>query len=229
MKNSYKFTLLAALGLAGVASVQAYTSGDLLFAVYQPGVANTQVYDIGQFSSLFYGESWTADQLGFSGAGFNSTLAPTAEFGIFGALTAGNATVLHTVYQTSAGNTPGTLPSYVEYSTVKSPLITLANNQGAQPVNGGTDFASSLTLGNGGLTDALGYNPATLVDNSASFWSVADDGSAPTINGYFTLDANSETLTFSAAPVPEPTTYSLLAGAGLLIALLRNKASRKNT
>jgi len=220
MKNSYKVALLAALGLASV-SARAYTSGDLLVGIYDPTVANTMVYDLGSFSSLVNGETWTATQMGLSGAGFNATLGGPTVFGVFGATTAGNSSVLHTEYLSTAGRTPNPVADYfTDFASFRSPLLTLANNQGAQAVNGGTDFAFSLGLGNGGLTDALGYNPSTSVSGSASFWAAPDDGSAPTPSGFFTLNSSTETLTYV---VPEPATVSLFAGAGLLLVALRRK------
>ena len=52
----------------------------------------------------------------------------------------------------------------------------------------------------------------------------SDSGSSPILLGYFELDPNA-TLTF--VPVPEPTTYGVIAGAGLLGLCLRNQFRRK--
>jgi hypothetical protein len=225
MNNSYKSALLAVLGLASVSAAQAaYTSGDLLVGVYQPGVANTEVFDLGAFSTLGTSDTWSlSSQL--AAATFSATLGSTAEFGVYGATTAGNSTVLHTVYMTTSGSTPNTLQSYTDFGTVRSPILTLANNTGAQPVGSGPDFSSSITIGDGGLADALGYNPASLVTGVADLWSVPDNGGAPVLDGVFNLNPTTEVLSFNA--VPEPTTCGLIGGASLLAFVLRNKLGRK--
>jgi hypothetical protein len=49
--------------------------------------------------------------------------------------------------------------------------------------------------------------------------------------GTITIDVPTDTVTFNgidSAPVPEPTTYGLLAGAGLLLVGVRRQFVKKN-
>lgn len=78
-----------------------------------------------------------------------------------------------------------------------------------------------------------GINPVSTIDSTGTIyedlWKVAPGG-ADTYEGYFTFNYNADSLSFTGAnvaPVPEPTTYGMLAGAGLLIVGLRNQFRRK--
>src|SRR5262249_29472526 len=58
---------------------------------------------------------------------------------------------------------------------------------------------------------------------SADFYAVVGNGSAPSVLGSFALDKTGM-ITFTA--VPEPSTYGVLAGLGLLILCLRRQFTK---
>jgi hypothetical protein len=75
-------------------------------------------------------------------------------------------------------------------------------------------------LVNGVITETLtGYSQASLTGARVA-----------TTLGTITIDANADSWNFTgaAAAVPEPTTYGLLAGAGMLALSLRRQFTRKN-
>jgi hypothetical protein len=95
-------------------------------------------------------------------------------------------------------------------------------------------YVDSYTYGKSGLTGYTG----TSIGNTLSSSSVVSDlydyaelgsGTKATYEGYFTFNSDgSLDFTTAFAPVPEPKTYGLAAGAGLLIFSLRNRLKSKN-
>jgi hypothetical protein len=121
---------------------------------------------------------------------------------------------------------------------------------GAFPTTAGAYVSDSTKSFSGAVNPAgannyvakSGLNPNAAIGSSevyADLWEVLGSSGTQTAadvyEGYFTFDdsGSSPVLTFTPADVtttsvPEPTTYGLIAGAGLLIVSLRNKFSRKN-
>jgi hypothetical protein len=234
MKSSYKLALLAALGLASVtaAHAQAYNDGsstqpgDLIVGVYQPGATSTEVIDLGAFTSLVNGQTWNLSS-GLSTAGI--TLSSTGFFGVVGDFS--NPSGADSVYSTLANGTPSKINGNSAFSSIDSGFSTIAigpESIGSQNLSGGNDWKTSADPTVSGTAAAsLGYSPDVAVTSGAKLWTINDDNSAPTLDGTFTLNTTSDVLTFNAVAVPEPTTYGLVAGAGLLIVSLRGKFSRK--
>lgn len=224
MKNTYKVALLAALGLAGVSSAHAQYTGDLLVGIAQTGSANTDVIDLGSFASLTDGETW---DLTTSLAAAGITLNSSAVFGVVGYE---NASTPDQLYVTDSA-TPANLSNTTHFNAPKADVLTLGDNQGAQ-VSGnssGTDWASQ-TEGTTGLAGALGYNINSSVDSSAQLWTIIANNSAPSedLTFSFTSIGSDDVLQYGTAAVPEPSTYGLLAGAGLLVVALRRQFGTKN-
>lgn len=79
---------------------------------------------------------------------------------------------------------------------------------------------------------ATGIDPMTALNSGIAYedlW-MATPNSAYAYLGYFTIDANNSTLTYtpSVAPVPEPTTLSLVAGGALLIGSMGWRKMRRS-
>jgi hypothetical protein len=225
MKNSYKLALLAVLGLVSASAAQAQTS-DLIVGVYDPTVANTDVIDLGSASSLVNGETWNLSTLGLSSAGFSSTLNSGTAFGLAGYVDGGAGTGASAFYATAGASNTHKINGYAAFQSreggessvvLGSQTAGTANawDQQVQPINSGT------------LGAALGYNVDEPVTAAAQFWAITDNNTSPVKDGTFSLNASTEVLTYDSVAVPEPTSYGLIAGAGLLIVSLRNKFSRK--
>jgi len=232
MKNSYKIALLAALGLASVSVAQAQitTAGDLIVGVYQPGNPLTTYVDIGQFSALTLGETWDISSA-LTAAGLGS-LTSTAEFGVVG--TSGN-----TIWATGAG----VALSQGQFAQAQGAIGSIGINANTQAA--GSKYAwDSMTFNDPPasgtvIASALGLVDATLGSQNTLFTDIGGTttGRPPVTqpgsfsqDSYFTLTSvgGVDTLTYGSVAVPEPSTYGLLAGAGLLAVSLRNKLSRKN-
>jgi hypothetical protein len=243
MKNSYKAALLAALGIAVISTAQAQNY-DLSLGFNDlagpTSAQNDYVIDLGSIANfnVNYSQSWT-----FSGTTFSSQYSTDANWmsdvaaGVIGASGTtlnpkefmetglflphsqsssqfGNATAI------STGVTPGTSPSASgDWSGYVAQDPTTAGN------------ASS-----GALLTASASNPLSLLSSGVVTENLYEDVSTGTSHtfteiGTFTINANTDTVTFTGADatsVPEPTTYGLLAGAGLLLVGVRRQFAKKN-
>lgn len=219
MKRTTKYALLAASALAVAASAQAaYRNGDLLAGF--TGVGTTDfIYDLGPSSSLSQGQTWAI------GAGLGTT------FGIVGAQTVGQSGV---IWATQAD------PSFASSGLD----VTLAARQGKIGVAalgfGLNGTGSSWTPGNdedrswnmeanqapGGtgntLQNQISFSPTVDANSTAFFYSLDSTANTITYEGHFSYDSGGGTLTY----VPEPTSFSLLGGFGLLGLAARRKLFR---
>jgi hypothetical protein len=244
MKNLYKAALLAVLGITAVSSAQA--SSDLILGfndVTLGGSANDYVVDLGTANFT----TSTTFSTSFSGSSFNSAFGADANAlnhvsaGIVGTP---NAT---TLFQTSPllgdpafAATTSSFPNAVNdinavalgvYSSTSASGWTA--NIAQSSTQTGTSSSSSLagSTANPMLQLSSGVTTETL-------WEATESGSGrnKVVSGWedigtFTINANTDTVSFTGADVsavPEPSTYGLLAGAGLLVVALRRNFSTKN-
>jgi len=233
----YKAALLVALGLAGasVAQAQNYTSGDLL-AGFTTGSGTDLIYDLGQESALYNGETWTSLQT-LLNSDYSGSLT-TLSWGVIGNGPASGSP--RTLWSTTAQYTrAGTVHGSQAFNQINNATGALANN-----FSGASALGSSATVPATGPSDSTSWNVETtsaatvptdyinVYENPnvtglavADLSAINNDGSTPTVQGNFALGSDGS-LTFTQA-VPEPTTFGLLGGGALLLLAFRNKLSRK--
>jgi len=211
MKRTSKYALLTAAALTVAVSAQAYTTGDLLLGV--SGGPNDLVFNLGPRSSLYQGETWSV-----------TAPASSTEFGVIGVYTDHGRGSYFTAY--SSVNNGGVDQGNIYYQT-RGPVETLAQGIGvgsSRTVAKGDDtswFSSTVSEASGTTfyNGSGGAHPDVTTGSDAWLWDNNQNGaSAP--NGFFTYDGG--TLTY----IPEPTTFSLLGGFGLL-ALAARRQLRK--
>jgi hypothetical protein len=234
MKKLYKAALLAALGLASVMAAQAqttYNNGDLLVGVYNSSASQTYVLDLGQFSTAAVdGNIWNLSAALTSAGMWNSisgSLKAGTQFGVIGYSgtatgATGNGKYIYTTYDPALG-TPATIGNKATFNLITPDILAIGQNAGLQA--NGTAYSWDTQTINGGFFGSSSINPNVAQGFAATFYADQANGSqAPLLD--FNL-SSAGVLSYGAVAVPEPSTYGLLAGAGLLIVSLRNKFSRK--
>lgn len=233
MKQLYKAALLAALGLASVSAVQAqsYTPGDLIVG-FTTGGGNDLLYDLGQASALYNGETFS----GLSSLLSSDTLS-SLSWGVLGM--SANSGSPRTAYTTTAvGITPTTINGASKFSTLDNNFLAIVENDFSSTPSAGSSATVSASATTSWYTETDNSSPGnTYINNyenpnvtgvgSDSFSQVLNNNTAPTLLGGFTLGADDSFTYNTVSAVPEPTTYGMLAGAGLLMLSFRNQLHRK--
>ena len=226
MKRITKTVIVAAVALMAAASTEAATyTGDLLLG-FTSQSGNDFVVDIGQASALTSGQTFN---LSGSLGGFNLN---SVNWGIIGDK---NVAGIRNVWTTTGGTSPNTVGNTAQWGQIDTATKSIYSGF----ITGGA--GDTITPAS---TDDNGWNQQTKVGGlatqyhnvyedpnvvglgSASVFNLIANGSAPTSFGTFTLDSGG-VVTFTAAAVPEPSTYGLLAGAGLLVICLRRQFLRR--
>ncbi|HEX4265943.1 MAG TPA: PEP-CTERM sorting domain-containing protein [Verrucomicrobiae bacterium] len=226
MKKQTKATLIA-LAIAGVAATShaAAYNNDLIIG-FSSTTGNDLLYDLGSFGSLTPGKTWDLSSL------LGSYNLSTVNWGVIGntSVNGGN----RTIYTTFNG-TPATVGAGTG-SGINTATLSLYNNNFTTA--GAGQFAQvSATDDNSWNHQTI--NPTTDSDyvtayenpnrggtGAINFYSAKANSTDPVQDQFFTLDS-SGIVTFGTAAVPEPSTYGLFAGAGLLAVCLRNQFRRK--
>jgi hypothetical protein len=221
MKNSYKLALLTVLGLATASAVQA--QNDLVVGIYQPGSANTTTLDLGLDGVPASGQTWDLTS-SLSAAGISSVTS-AGQFGVIGDDQLAPNNSGRVVYVTDVG-TPNHVVGQSQWNNVDTAASSITI--GTAPVGSSFSWDTEINPNKPNtVAAALGEDIGTGVSSQLDLWTVDANNDAPVLDGYFTFNTTSDILTFDTVSVPEPTTYGLLAGAGLLIVSLRNQFSRK--
>jgi hypothetical protein len=253
-----KLTKLAALSVGAAlvsTAAQAQTaipSGDLVlgFTSQAAGVTSDYVVDLG---TLPGSQNASLSTSGFVQGDFNNTFGSafangTVNVGIAGGVDNSTA-YLYTSLLDNGSGTPtvagSTAPTSVSKSDVQGAAGTLGSVY-AGAVNYDEGFTANIaqspttpgTAANS-FSSYTGFNPLTTIPASTSTIvldlykdAAPSHGTSTTVSyvGDVTLDFTGSGLiaTYDAAPVPEPTTDALLAGAGVLAFAFRRQFIRKN-
>lgn len=259
MKNSYKATLLIALGLASVSAVRAQTS-DLLLGFNDaagPSTAqNDYVIDLGLTGNALIADATANNGTYNLSSTFSASTFNTAFGTDSGALSdvaagvVGGVAGVPTAYlfQTSlVGNSPTTLASSATpafNNSLASAGASTIGEYGSGGQSGWTAFVaaspSSLgTLTSGSDVSAQTGNPLGQLSSGVldlTLWENTETkaGTHEAVQGWvdegtIDINLNNDTIGFSTVAVPEPSTYGLFAGAGLLAVALRRQFSVKNS
>jgi hypothetical protein len=258
MKNLYKAVLLAALGLASVTAAQAQSDMLLGFndaggdvsadSAYQ----NDYVIDLGAISGFTATSTYSGsiNQTTFDSAFVTPDSNWASEVAV-GVAAENNAVSPKQIYVSST-STPGSQSTSRfnnilsdasgiatgEYTTASGGSATTgwSYNVGVAPGNpaalNGNAFGNGAVIEQEGITGEEQFLSGG--DATFNLYEAVSTGSthAFTELGTFTIDANDgvDTISYSGinASVPEPTTYGIFAGAGLLLIALRRQFSVKN-
>jgi len=213
MKNTLKLALVVASALAVTASTQAAYNGDLLVGF--TGGSSDFIYDLGLRTGLTSGETWTL------GASLGT------EFGVVASLNSGSH-----VWSTSFDSAENGYVPAANFTTVRANVGTIAGSltSGTSRTTTSADttgwtYQTAQPPGTPGNTlQNNWFNPNVAVGSTAYFFNNVDTATpSVTADGFFTYDSVGGVLTYTAQAVPEPSTYGLLAGMGLLVVSLRRR------
>jgi len=236
MKNNfYKAALLAALGLAGVVNSNAATYNQDLLVGFTTTSGNDLVFDLGSSASVLAGTAGTADTWDLSSllVGNLSTVSAD-QWGVIGDNKTAQSPA-HAVFSTANITAPisGT-SAWAPYDTATKGIYSSLTTAGAGQyayVDATTANSWNVQTISPSLTTQYynvdgANNPNTLGAASLNLNEILNDGSAASVVGAFSL-SSAGLLSFTPTAVPEPGTYGMLAGAGLLVVSLRKQFRRK--
>jgi hypothetical protein len=258
MKNTYKVTLLIALGLASVSTVKAQ---DLILgfndAAGPSNAQNDYTVDLGLTGNALLADAAANNGTYNLSSGFSiSTFNSAAAFGndgnalsdvAAGVISAGGNTVsgLTYTFQTSlAGNPPFAGESAQQLGVANSDASGVAAGVQSSATAGGwsSEVAVSPGLPGSSVSSSVASedgNPLGQLNSGVLDLTLWDDtktgGLHPSAgswvdDGTIAINLNNDTVEFtSVAAVPEPSTFGLFAGAGLLAVALRRQFSLKNS
>lgn len=244
-----KFTKMAIVA-AGAALVAqgaraSFTVNDLYLGFTQSSASSDLIIDLGQGSSLS-GSSSSVDLSSDLGglSTFNSLFNNTAtgvSMAVVGADNKFGQVDVYTTLLRSSGAGDPTVPgsssaglSTAGLSTAASKVSGLAS--GGLPAAGSSisdnnkTYSSAIEGTANSFTASVGVNPGNAIDSSGTLMEDLYKGTSTgyTYEGYLTFNYGNDSLTFTpATAVPEPATYGLFAGAGLLVLSLRRQFRRK--
>jgi hypothetical protein len=240
MKNMYKLALLAALGLGSITAAQA-ANNDIILGFNDPNgpaaAQNDYAIDLGYTAQTGQANSLTANS-SFT-INFSSSLFATA-FGSDSSALNDVLAGITGVYSGTASRTVFLSGQSTPSSIAKSPFnntVSVASGV-ATGEYGSTSSSATWTTVLGGVQNDTGAPvTSTLVNGivtenlyEATQANSLSTPSAFSLVGTFDINANNDTVTFTGAnvsPVPEPATYGLLSGAGMLLLGLRRQFARR--
>jgi hypothetical protein len=244
--------MLAVAGIAlaaQTASAQQNTYnayGDVLLEFKATGAANDVIFDVGSISQFMNGSSFDLNTIGYnssflSNVGANSSLqwavisavnnntpksvAVTDEGGLGGNVSAFGANAAAAGAASQVNNTGGAYHAIAGSGVLSPTAVKMATSTANGYTSSGDDLAGNL---NGNATVVNGDFGSA--DATATFELFHGTGAAQLL-GTFDFNQTTGDLSFAGNPalaaVPEPSTYGLLAGAGLLVLSLRRQLGNR--
>jgi PEP-CTERM motif len=248
-----KFAKLAVVSaaLALVAQAAQAAPDDIIIPFSAPGVANDYILNVGQYSAVVGAAQAASAPIDLSSSfsassfstAFSGAAAGSVTMAAIGGSTVGvgaDSFLTQLRVGSPAANTAGS--SLGGQTTVTQPALqSTANALATGLVSQGN--ASSWTTLQPTFVNGVGINPSAAISGTTiqeDLYQEVDAfvGSGKTrhlqgtwaYEGYFSLDTGAGTLSFTpndVSAVPEPTTYGVLAGAGLLALSLRRQLNGK--
>ena len=242
MKTSIKTTMLVTAGMALMinAAHAQYSAGDLVIG-FTSGTGNDVVYDLGKFSTFTDGEQWNLLSSLTVTPGTYSSLSGL-NWGVVGAQSTGLSSSLKTVYSTvphGQSSAPVSIPNTSTYNGIATSINTIgqfitSGKAGTDPSSDAASWNGETIVGGSGTYfnnygSATPNNPNSVTPSSFTSGAVIEDlygvkanNTAAALLGTMTFDSTG-TLTFNVSAVPEPSTYGVLAGLGLLALSVRRQ------
>jgi hypothetical protein len=241
MNRLAKTALVVAAGAAIMTSAQAqYNSGDLVIGFHNGSAASDVVFDLGTASSIGVGGSTTVNLNSFiSSSLLTTTLGSLSqmELGVIG----GNSDITGTFVYSTVPNHP-----VIANPSAANPILTTIDTAGntidgsGSPANSAVVLKSNPASWSSAVLPATGntfnktYGNPDAVTTPAGFsgtvtehlfFANADNATVSDV-GFFTFGSDGS-LSFTPTAVPEPATYGLIAGAGLLVVCLRRQLTTR--
>ena len=257
MNKLAKLAIVVA-GLALVTQTAKALNNDILLGFTGNGASQDYMINLGNANtSVGVGSGNVTDLSSFFNLStFNSTFTAGVNGTVMGAgggTTSSQPTFYFTQLRGAAGDPsvnlslqPGAISqgnASLDAGYFNNPLNTfagLASAGGSTTVSSSdpSSFASKISSGNpGSLLGDKGLTTSYAIGSGVIYedlWRAVRNGTTQTTTltytGYLTFDTtgSSPLLTFTAVPVPEPSTYGLFGAAGVLALGLRRQFSRKN-
>jgi len=215
---------MAATVAASFSAHAATYNGDL-FIGFTTQSGKDLIYDIGQASTLFPGQTWNLSS-SLTGAGI--TALGGAKWGVIGDKSVNG---IRYAWSTSGNGVPPSIANAAVWGTVDTPtrsissqFSTLGLNQSVTPDSSFDNSWNQQTIVGTLVTQYHNVyeDPNTSGLKTVPFYGAAADGSIPELVGTFSLGGNG-VVSF----VPEPGTFTLI-GLGLLGFTLRGKIFRNS-
>ena len=244
MKTILKTAVLASAGLA-LASGSAFAIGvsyandDVLLSFRKAGSANDLVVDLGQVSQFQTAVSFDLSTVGLTSADLLSTFNNNLS-GVIWSVWAGDAVNQSPIYATRSTLTPFTPEPASSLAQAIGAVNSYGNNDVGGPlgtlVTGSTTEYTVSPTATYGFTKYQGtagkingkFEASTDVSGTSGyFFDVGITGTPTVYLGDFTLNSANGDMMWNGS-VPEPATYGVLAGFGVLALALRRQLSRKS-
>jgi hypothetical protein len=228
MKNKYTAVLAAILCASGAMTLKASSGYDLIIG-FTKGSGNDYMLDIGPSvgfpypggTPIFNGETWDVSS-SLSGQGISPS---SLFFGVIGDAIGSDGQSPQTLWVTTSGGTPPSLPnSDARFAQVDNPISTMeqqdfgggipnyvsSQGQSCSVASGGQNSWDQQTIASPlGTSFVQSYaNPNVTNSAPATLWQVPEGGT-PVKVGYFTL-STSGIVTFSTSLVSTPPTPKIV-------------------